>query len=94
MQMVAVAIAKATWNWVRGKCEEAMREVLEAGRGVQAGEIEIPAMAAEAGKRDAAGSRERQGERRMRRGTRLQHNILIRKALYSLPAPNYQIKFL
>jgi hypothetical protein len=24
--MVAVAIAKATWNWVRGKCEEAMRE--------------------------------------------------------------------
>jgi hypothetical protein len=39
MQMVAVAIAKATWNWVRGKCEEAMREVLGAGRGVQAGEI-------------------------------------------------------
>ena len=28
--MVAVAIAKATWNWVRGKCEEAMREVLGA----------------------------------------------------------------
>ena len=47
MQMVAVAIAKATWNWVRGKCEEAMREVLGAGRGVQAGEVEIslPAMA-------------------------------------------------
>jgi hypothetical protein len=22
MQMVAVAIAKATWNWVRGKCED------------------------------------------------------------------------
>jgi hypothetical protein len=56
--MVAVAIAKATWAWVRGKCEEAMREVLGAGRGVQAGEVEIPAMAAEAGrgKRDAAGS--------------------------------------
>ena len=50
MQMVAVAIAKATWNWVRGKCEEAMREVLGAGRGVQAGEVEIPAMAAEAGR--------------------------------------------
>jgi hypothetical protein len=34
------------------------REVLGAGRGVQAGEVEIPAMAAEAGrgKRDAAGS--------------------------------------
>jgi hypothetical protein len=31
MQMVAVAIAKATWNWVRGKCEEAMREVLGVG---------------------------------------------------------------
>ena len=46
MQMVAVAIAKATWNWVRGKCEEAMREVLGAGRGVQAGEVETLAMAA------------------------------------------------
>ena len=44
MQAVAVAIAKATWAWVRGKCEEAMREVLGAGRGVQAGEV---AMAAE-----------------------------------------------
>ena len=41
MQAVAVA-------WVRGKCEEAMREVLGAGRGVQAGEVETPAMAAEA----------------------------------------------
>ena len=50
MQAVAVAVAKATWNWVRGKCEEAMREVLGAGRGVQAGEVEIPAMAAEAGR--------------------------------------------
>ena len=47
MQAVAVAIAKATWAWVRGKCEEAMREVLGAGRGVQAGEVETPAMAAE-----------------------------------------------
>ena len=40
-----------TWGisgWVRGKCEEAMREVLGAGRGVQAGEVETPAMAAEA----------------------------------------------
>jgi hypothetical protein len=46
MQAVAVAIAKATWNWVRGKSEEAMREVLGAGRGVQAGEVETPAMAA------------------------------------------------
>ena len=50
MQAVAVAIAKATWAWVRGKCEEATREVLGAGRGVQAGEVEIPAMAAEAGR--------------------------------------------
>ena len=33
-----------------GKCEEAMREVLGAGRGVQAGEVETPAMAAEAGR--------------------------------------------
>ena len=40
-----------TWGisgWVRGKCEEAMREVLGAGRGVQAGKVETPAMAAEA----------------------------------------------
>ena len=48
MQAVAVAIAKATWAWVRGKCEEAMREVFGAGRSVQAGEVETPAMAAEA----------------------------------------------
>jgi hypothetical protein len=36
VQMVAVAITKTMWNWVRGKrevCEEAMREVLGAGRG-------------------------------------------------------------
>jgi hypothetical protein len=70
MQMVAVTIcvAKATWYWVRGKCEEAMREVLGAGRGVQASEVEIPAMAklpikffigSRGGKRDEAGSRER-----------------------------------
>ena len=70
-----------------GKREVAMREVLGAGRGVQAGEVEIPAMASRGGKRDAAGSSERRGERRMRRGTRLrtrtstQHNILSRKAL-------------
>jgi hypothetical protein len=43
MQAVAVATVKATWAWVRGKCEEAMREVLGAGRGVQAGEVETPA---------------------------------------------------
>jgi hypothetical protein len=60
MQTVAVAIAKATWNWVRGKCEEAMREVLGAGRGVQAGEVEIPAMAAEAGS-PGSGKRETRG---------------------------------
>jgi hypothetical protein len=38
-----------------------MREVLGAGRGVQAGEVEIPAMAdgSRGGKRDEAGSRER-----------------------------------
>ena len=33
---------------VRGKSEEAMREVLGAGRGVQADAVETPAMAAEA----------------------------------------------
>ena len=45
-----MAIAKATWAWVKGKSEEVMREVLRAGRGVilQAGEVETPAMAAEA----------------------------------------------
>jgi hypothetical protein len=43
-------IIKATWAWVKGKSEEAMREVLGAGRDVrkQAGEVETPAMAAEA----------------------------------------------
>jgi hypothetical protein len=56
MQMVAVAVAKATWNWVRGRCEEAMREVLGAGQGVQAGEVEIPAMAAEAGRETRQGA--------------------------------------
>ena len=39
-----------------GKCEEAMREVLGAGRGVQAGEVEIPAMAAEAGRETRQGA--------------------------------------
>ena len=34
MQAVAVAIAKATWAWVKGKSEEAISEVLGAGRGV------------------------------------------------------------
>ena len=57
------SFSRATWAWVRvrGKCEEAMRELLGAGRGVQAGEVETPAMAAEArrAKRDEAGSRER-----------------------------------
>ena len=47
MQAVAVAIVKATWSWVKGKSEEAMREVLGAGRGEQAGKVERPAMAAE-----------------------------------------------
>ena len=41
---------------LRGKCEEAMREVLGAGRGVQAGEVEIPAMAAEAGRETRQGA--------------------------------------
>jgi hypothetical protein len=79
MQMVAVAIAKATWNWVRGKCdEEAMREVLGAGRGVQASEVETPAMAAEAGSetRQGAASDEESGRCDGAQGTRLQHNIL------------------
>ena len=34
----------------------AMREVLGAGRGVQAGEVEIPAMAAEAGRATRQGA--------------------------------------
>jgi hypothetical protein len=46
MQMVAMAKVKATWNWVRGKSEEAMREALGVGRSVQAGEVETPAMVA------------------------------------------------
>jgi hypothetical protein len=48
-----------------------MREVLGVGRGVQAGEVEIPAMAAEAGRetRQGAESREQRGERRMRHAT-------------------------
>jgi hypothetical protein len=33
-----------------------MREVLGAGRGVQAGEVEIPAMAAEAGRKTRQGA--------------------------------------
>ena len=40
-----MAIAKATLAWVKGKSEEAMREVLGAGRGVQrtgTGEVETP----------------------------------------------------
>ena len=50
--------AKATWAWVRGKCEEVMvmREVLGAGRGVQAGEVETPAMTAEAGRETRRGA--------------------------------------
>jgi hypothetical protein len=42
-----------------------MREVLGAGRGVQAGEVEIPAMAAEAGRetRQGAESDEESGRR-------------------------------
>ena len=54
-EAVAVAIAKATWAWVRGKCEEAMREVLGAGRGVQAGEVETT-MAAEARRKTMLGA--------------------------------------
>ena len=62
-----MAVAKATWAWVRGKCEEAMREVLGAGRGVQAGEVETPAMAAEAlcvrkTRLGAEGEKEKEGD--------------------------------
>ena len=57
MQAVAVAIAKATWAWVKGKSEEAMREVLGAGRGVQAGEVETPAMAQRREERRGRGQR-------------------------------------
>jgi hypothetical protein len=38
-----------------------MREVLGAGRGVQAGEVEIPAMAAEAGRETRQGAAESDG---------------------------------
>ena len=63
---VCVSLCTATWAWVRGKCKEAMREVLGAGRGVQAGEVETPAMAAERQRRE-----ERRGgeQRAMRRAT-------------------------
>jgi hypothetical protein len=55
-QEVCVEIETSRFLWVRGKCEEAMREVLGAGRGVQAGEVEIPAMAAEAGRETRQGA--------------------------------------
>ena len=42
--------AGVSFLYIIGKCEEAMREVLGVGRGVQAGEVETPAMAAEAGR--------------------------------------------
>ena len=80
MQAVAVAIAKATW-----KCEEAMREVLGAGRGVQAGEVETPAMAAEARRetrRGAEGDEESDGcdgaQDSERLGSRNTHTNLIK----------------
>jgi len=50
MQAVAVAIAKATWAWVRGKCEEPIREVFSWGWG------EAPVMAAEAGRETRRGA--------------------------------------
>ena len=53
---IIIMLASTTTAWVRGKCEEAMREVLGAGRGVQAGEVEIPAMAAEAGRETRQGA--------------------------------------
>jgi hypothetical protein len=58
-----------------------MREVLGAGRGVQAGEVEIPALAAEAGsetRQGAASDEESDGCD----GARLQHNILKRTCTY------------
>ena len=70
-----------------GKCEEAMREVLGAGRGVQAGEIETPAMAAEArretrlgaeGDEEGDGGDGAQDSERVRYATQY---ILSRKAL-------------
>ena len=87
MQAVAVAIAKAMWAWVRGKCEDAMREVLGAGRGVQAGEVETPAMAAEAGRetrRGAESDEESDGCNGAQDSARVRvrnTNILSRKAL-------------
>ena len=80
-----MAIAKATWAWVRGKCEEAMREVLGAGRGVQAGEVETPAMAAEARRdtrRGAEGDEEGDGGDGVPDSERV---ILSRKALSFVP---------
>ena len=58
-----------------------MREVLGAGRGVQAGEVEIPAMAAEAGRETRQGAESDEDSATDATGSRLQHNILSRKAL-------------
>ena len=85
-----LAIVKATWAWVRGKCEEAMREVLGAGRDVQAGEVETPAMAAEARRETRQGAEGDEkgdggkGDTRQRARTVTQH-ILSRKALSFVP---------
>ena len=63
--------------------------MLGAGRGVQAGEVEIPAMAAEAGRREERRGREQRATRRATDATghkiATQHNLLSRKALTFAP---------
>ena len=80
---------------VTGKCEEAMREVLGAGRGVQAGEVETPAMTAEAGRetrRGAESDEESDGYNEAQDSARVRvRNTYKAARLYqSPPAPNYQ----
>jgi hypothetical protein len=62
-----------------------MREVLGAGRGVQAGEVETLAMAAEAGRETRRGAERDEENDGCDGGTRLQHNRLSRKALSFAP---------
>ena len=72
-----------------------MREVLGAGRGVQAGEVETPAMAAEAGRETRRGAESdeesdgcdgAQGSERVR----VRNTYLPARLYRSPPAPNYQ----
>ena len=68
--------------------EEAVREVLGAGRGVQAGEVETPAMAAEAGRetrRGAESDEESDGCNGAQDSARVRVRNISRKALSVAP---------